>query len=288
MKRNIILFVAAAFALLSAASCGRKVEYQFESYATMYSATYTVAENAGEIKVPVQIKNATGAEVQLSVKVTEGSAVEGVDYEVISPASGLLTFSGETDSLEVVVAIKGFEGEFTGDKTFDVSIASATDGFSVGLFSATKVTISDLDHPLNAFIGKWKGTLTGYFGNWPADGETTITVMPDPDGDPFKQLLVDGGINPYFLAAIGANPSFEATVDGNYLIISVDQPCGYSDCVTLGFNAADPSAADSYSDIYFEMKEDGTLELLTAYGPYTPSGGGFYEIYLGGSVFTKQ
>ena len=153
--------------------------------------------------------------------------------------------------------------------------------------SKSTVTINDLDHPLNAYIGEWKGTIAGYFGNWPA-GETTINISADPEGDPFKELLVDGGINPYFLAAIGVNPSFEATVDGNYLIIGVDQPCGYSDCVTLGFNAADPSAADSYSDIYFEMKADGTLELLTAYGPYTPSGEGFYEIYVGGSVFTKQ
>lgn len=287
MKRNLIYFVAAVCTLL-AASCGRKIEYQFDSYATMYSSTYTVAETIGEFNLPVLVMNPTGAEVQLSVKVTEGTAVEGVDYEVISPANGLLTFSGETDSLNVVIKINAFEGEFTGTKQFEVAIASATEGFTLGTYTTSKVTIDDLDHPLNAYIGQWKGVIAGYFGNWPADGETIINISADPDGDPFKELLVDGGINPYFLAAIGANPSFEATVDGNYLIIGVDQPCGYSDCVTLGFNAADPSAADSYSDIYFEMKADGTLELLTAYGPYTPSGGGFYEIYLGGAVFTKQ
>ena len=286
MKRNLIFFFAAVCTLL-AASCGRKVEYQFDSYATMYSSTYTVAETVGEFNLPVLIQNPTGAEVQVSVKVTEGTAEEGVDYEVISPASGILTFSGETDSLNVVIKVNAFEGEFTGNKTFDVTIASATEGLPVGMLSKSKVTINDLDHPLNTYIGQWKGVIKGYFGNWPA-GETIINISADPDGDPFKELLVDGGINPYFLAAIGANPSFEATVDGNYLIIGVDQPCGYSDCVTLGFNAADPSAADSYSDIYFEMKADGTLELLTAYGPYTPSGGGFYEIYLGGAVFTKQ
>ena len=286
MKRNLIFFFAAVCTLL-AASCGRNVEYNFDSYATMYSKTYTVAETVGEFNLPVLIQNATGSEVQVSVKVTEGTAEEGVDYEVISPASGILTFSGETDSLNVVIKVNAFEGEFTGNKTFDVTIASATEGLPVGVLSKSTVTINDLDHPLNAYIGEWKGTIAGYFGNWPAE-ETIINISADPDGDPFKELLVDGGINPYFLAAIGANPSFEATVDGNYLIIGVDQPCGYSDCVTLGFNAADPSAADSYSDIYFEMKADGTLELLTAYGPYTPSGGGFYEIYVGGAVFTKQ
>ena len=287
MKRNIILFVAAAFALLSAASCGRKVEYQFESYATMYSAAYTVAETIGEFQVPVLIQNPTGAEVQVSVKVTEGTAEEGVDYEVISPASGLLTFSGETDSLAVVIKINGFEGEFTGTKNFTVNIASATEGLPVGLFAQTKVTIDDLDHPLAAFIGQWKGELAGYFGNWPA-GETTINVKADPNGDPFKDLIFDGGINPYFLAAVGANPDFSAKVNGNVATVLAEQPCGYSDVVTLGFNAADPGAADSYDDIHFELQEDGTLKLLNAYGAYTPSGGGFYEIYLGNVVFTKQ
>ena len=287
MKRNIILFVAAAFALLSAASCGRKVEYQFESYATMYSTAYTVAETIGEFQVPVLIQNPTGAEVQVSVKVTEGTAEEGVDYEVISPASGLLTFSGETDSLAVVVKINAFEGEFTGAKTFNVSIASATEGLPVGIFTQSTVTIDDLDHPLAAFIGQWKGELKGYFGNWPA-AETTINVKADPNGDPFKDLFFDGGINPYFLAAVGANPDFSAEVNGNVAKVLAEQPCEYSDVVTLGFNAADPSAADSYDDIYFELQEDGTLKLLNAYGAYTPSGGGFYEIYLGDVVFTKQ
>ena len=286
MKRNLIYFVAAVCTLL-AASCGRKVEYQFDSYATMYSSAYTVAETAGEIKVPVLIQNATGAEVQVSVKVTEGTAEEGVDYEVISPASGLLTFSGETDSLDVVIKINGFEGEFTGTKDFTVNIASATEGLPVGLFAQTKVTIDDLDHPLAAFIGQWKGELAGYFGNWPA-GETTINVKADPNGDPFKDLIFDGGINPYFLAAIGANPDFSAKVNGNVATVLAEQPCGYSDVVTLGFNAADPGAADSYDDIHFELQEDGTLKLLNAYGAYTPAGGGFYEIYLGNVVFTKQ
>lgn len=287
MKRNVILFVAAALTLLLSASCGRKIEYQFDSYATMYSSTYTVAETAGEFKLPVLIKNPTGAEVQVSVKVTEESAVEGVDYEVISPASGLLTFSGETDSLDVVFKINGFEGEFTGTKTFNVTIASATEGLPVGIFSQSTVTIDDLDHPLAAYIGQWTGELTGFFGNWPK-GMTTINVKADPNGDPFKDLIFDGGINPYFLAAVGANPDFSAVVNGNVATVLADQPCGYSDVVTLGFNAPDPNSADSYDDIHFELQEDGTLKLLNAYGAYTPSGGGFYEIYLGDVVFTKQ
>lgn len=287
MKRNVILFVAAALALLAAASCGRKVEYQFDSYATMYSATYSVPETVGEIKVPVLVNNSNGSEIQVSVQVTPGKAEEGVDYEVVSPANGLLTFSGETDSLDVVIKIFAFEGEFTGTKDFTVNIASATEGVPVGLFAQSRVMIDDLDHPLNAWIGSWTGEIQGFFGNWPK-AATTFTVSADPDGDPFSDLIVSGGINPYFVAAAGANPDFSAKVVGNQLVVAAEQPCGYSDVVLLGFNAPDPNSADSYDHARFELKEDGTLELLNAYGAYTPSGGGFYEIYLGGAVFTKE
>ena len=288
MKRNIILFVAAAFALLSMASCNRKVEYQFDTYATLYHSSFTVKEDAGEYSIPVLIQNAKGGDLQVAVNIAEGKAVEGVDYEVISPVNGILSFSGETDSLAVVVKIfDTFVGEFTGTKDFTVSISPATEGLTMGTISSARVMIDDLDHPLNAWIGSWTGEMTGFFGNWPK-AATTFTVSADPDGDPFSDLIVSGGINPYFVAAAGANPDFSAKVVDNQLVVAADQPCGYSDVILRGFNAPDPSAADSYDHARFEMQEDGTLVQANAFGAYTPSGGGFYEIYLGGAVFTKE
>ena len=288
MKRNIILFVAAAFALLSMASCNRKVEYQFDTYATLYHSSFTVKEDAGEYSIPVLIQNAKGGDLQVAVNIAEGKAVEGVDYEVISPVNGILSFSGETDSLAVVVKIfDTFVGEFTGTKDFTVSISPATEGLTMGTISSARVMIDDLDHPLAAWIGSWTGEMTGFFGNWPK-GATTFTVSADPEGDPFSDLIVSGGINPYFVAAAGANPDFTAKVVDNQLVVAAEQPCGYSDVVLLGFNAPDPNSADSYDHARFEMQEDGTLVQANAFGAYTPSGGGFYEIYLGGAVFTKE
>jgi hypothetical protein len=288
MKRNIILFVAAAFALLSMASCNRKVEYQFDTYATLYHSSFTVKEDAGEYSIPVLIQNAKGGDLQVAVNIAEGKAVEGVDYEVISPVNGILSFSGETDSLAVVVKIfDTFVGEFTGTKDFTVSISPATEGLTMGTISSARVMIDDLDHPLAAWIGSWTGEMTGFFGNWPK-GATTFTVSADPEGDPFSDLIVSGGINPYFVAAAGANPDFSAKVVDNQLVVAAEQPCGYSDVVLLGFNAPDPNSADSYDHARFEMQQDGTLVQANAFGAYTPSGGGFYEIYLGGAVFTKE
>ena len=288
MKRNIIFFVAATVTLLLAASCNRKVEYQYEKYATLYHSSFSVAEDAGELRIPVLVNNTKGADVQVSVKVTEGKAVEGVDYEVVTPANGILSFSGETDSLDVVIKILSPDlGEFTGAKDLSVAIASATEGVNVGIINNAVVTIEDLDHPLAAFIGTWTGELEGYFGNWPK-GATTIAISADPQGDPFSDLIVSGGINPYFVAAAGANPDYSAKVNGNQLIIYAEQPCGYSDVILMAFDAADPDAASGYDHARFQLQEDGTLVVLNAYGAYTPSQGGWYEIYLGGAVFTKK
>lgn len=288
MKRNIIFFVAATVTLLLAASCNRKVEYQYEKYATLYHSSFSVAEDAGELRIPVLVNNTKGADVQVSVKVTEGKAVEGVDYEVVTPANGILSFSGETDSLDVVIKILSPDlGEFTGAKDLSVAIASATEGVNVGIINNAVVTIEDLDHPLAAFIGTWTGELEGYFGNWPK-GATTIAISADPQGDPFSDLIVSGGINPYFVAVAGANPDYSAKVNGNQLIIYAEQPCGYGDVILMAFDAADPDAASGYDHARFQLQEDGTLVVLNAYGAYTPSGGGWYEIYLGGAVFTKK
>ena len=74
-------------AALLLSSCSRKVEYQYEAYATLYHNTFTVQETVGQFEIPVLINNATGSDVQVAVTVTEGSALEGVDYEIISPAN---------------------------------------------------------------------------------------------------------------------------------------------------------------------------------------------------------
>lgn len=158
MKRNIILFVAAAVALLSIASCNRKVEYQFDTYATLYRSSFSVSEDAGELRIPVLLNNKNG-DAQISVKVTDGSAEVGFDYEVISPSNDLLSFTGDTDSLDIVIKLLTPElGQFTGSKDFAVTLSSATAGVSVGAYSQAVVTIDDVDHPLAPILGEYTAT----------------------------------------------------------------------------------------------------------------------------------
>ena len=287
MKRNIIFIVAAFLTLFLSASCGRQCEYERISYLTLYNTAYDVREDIGQLNIPVLINNASGAEVQVAVKVEGETAEEGVHYEVVSPANGILTFSGDTDSLAVVIDItEDFIAEFILDKNFFVTVESMTDGLYTGAFTQAEVNIVDIDHPLFPFMGTWKGQLESYYGNGTYD--VNFKVKSAKNDDTYSKLVVDAGINPYFVLNGYNKATYEAVVSGDYMTVLADQPCGYSDVVLLGFNHVNPEAADSNSDLVYELQEDGTLLLKTAYGAYTPSGRGYYELYLGGSIFTRQ
>lgn len=279
--------VAAALTLFLSASCGRKIEYERISYLTLYDVTYDINEDIGQLVVPVIINNATGAEVQVAVTVTGDSAEEGVHYDVVSPANGILTFSGDTDSLAVLIDISdSFVGEFIQDKSFTVSVASMTDGLFAGAFTEANVNIIDIDHPLFPFIGTWEGTMYGMFQS--PTYETSFKVKSNKDDTTFSKLLVDAYINPYFTSAGIKTAEYDAVVSNGVMTVGAEQPVGYDDVVLLGFDTADPDDASSYDDVHYVRQEDGTLLQANAFGAYTPGGGGFYEIYYGGAVFTRK
>lgn len=272
--------------LVLSASCNRKMEFQHETFATFDAVSFGVDETVGQVKVPVSIYNPTGSEIQITLKAVDGKAVEGVDYEVVSPTSGILTFSGDQTTQEITVNITDYSGEFTGAKDFKLVIESATAGVSVGNYNTASFNIKDLDHPLSKYIGTWEGTMVGMFqsGSWP----TSFTIAADEDDQTFTKLIIDDGINPYFIAAGIKGVTFQAEVSGDQVVVYAEQPMGYSDVVVLGFDAADPNEASAYDHLRFQYNEDGTLTQLNAYGAYTPGAGGFYEIYMGGPVFTRK
>ena len=289
MKRNSILFVAALMTLLLSVSCGRNAEFVTSSYVTLHKTSYSISEEIGELKIPVLLKNAGGADAQVIVKVVEDTALEGVDYEIVSPANGILYFSGQTDSLDIVIEITPFRGEegFTLDKDFSVEIQSVTDGIHLGNLAKTNITIVDLDHPLAPFIGEWTGVMTGKFDG--TQYETTFKISSVRKDDTYSKVIIDAGINPFFVDYGYDDAVYKGVVTDNLLVIARDQSAGLEDFVLMGFDSDDSSTASAFDDIRFEIQEDGTLVQLNAFGAYTSQdGGGFAEIYLGGAEFTKE
>ena len=158
MKLNFKYIVAALALVALSASCDRKVDFPSEKFVTLDDYAYSVDETSAEVVIPVHIYNQDCHDVQVAVKLLDNTAVEGTDYEIISPASGVLTFPAGTDSLAIKIAIKPHVGVYTGTKKFGVQVASATEGVVTGAFSSATVSISDLDHPLADILGDYVAT----------------------------------------------------------------------------------------------------------------------------------
>ena len=290
MKRNIIFIAVAAITLL-AASCSRKCEYVFETYATLYKTSYMVDENAGEVKLPVILRNSNGSEVQISVAATEGKAIEGTDFEIISPASGILTFTGESDTLEVVVKISdAFMGDFTGTKDFSLQIASITDGVTVGNVNKTSISINDLDHPLAPFVGVWSGTTSEQFSGASMSMSYEIATNPDDvtklnltTSDP---ILAGYGIPTLFTLEADAVINTDGT---GQIVIGGGQPVGIDQdgpCVYLGLDTPTFTEASSFGEITFNLGVDGKISVPNGIGLFDVKY--IYGTYVGGFTLTKE
>lgn len=285
MKKIFNILTVAALVLF-AGSCNRNVEFEHETFASFYSAAYTVAETETQLVVPVVLYNPTGSETQIAVSVVDGTAVAGVDYEIVSPANGILNFTGETDSLTVTVGVKGNIGEFTGAKSFKVQLASLTDGTSVGAFNTAAVTILDLDHPLSGFVGSWEGTLM--FASNPATPMPTVMTMSiDEEDDTFTKLIVEGFEANYASYAVPVIAIYDAA--SSKLIIPAGQMSMY---VSSSYDFIIAGLDETWDNIinveYAYDAEAGTLTLLTDYAMLDTLSGSLYSAYYYGTVFTKK
>lgn len=291
MKRNILTYVAFASVLILSVACNRKVEYVYDTYVTMYNTSYTINENVGQLKVPVILRNASGSEVQVSVKLNEGKALEGVDYELIEPASGILTFSGETDSLAVVIGITEFKGEFTGSKNFTIDITSLSENIYMGSYSRADVNINDLDHPMAPVLGSWSGTTTEEL--YGSAINMIFEIASDPNKpEEFDKLLITT-YDPFVLSGLKVNLEATATLneDGTgEIVIPSDQPLGMDlnagPGVYKGVDAAEYGSASYYSDIVMALNADGTLTAINGYGVFDNQY--IYGFYMGGYTLTKN
>jgi len=280
------------FTLVLAASCNRKFEYEPMTYATLYHTSYSVDETVGEVRVPVLLNNSNGSEVQVSVKLNAGKAVEGVDYELISPASGILTFSGETDSLDVVIGITSFEGEFTGAKDFSLEISSLTAGVTVAnVNTIARFNINDLDHPLSAFVGEWEGTLM-FATNPPTPLPAVLSISIDEADETYTKMIIDGWeAHPSYKGyAVPVSAVYDASTSTvNVLAGQMAWNVSGYGFVFYGFDGSNVIDLRLAYDA-----EAGTLTQMDMYGCYNTvivvdeSDLGWWSLYQSGTVFTKK
>lgn len=283
-----ILFIMAAVMVL-ASSCGRKVDFEHMTFATFDAASYAFDEDVQEFRIPVSIVNPNGAEITLSVETVDGKAEEGVDYEVLYPVSGVLTFAaGETEQ-EIVLGITEFPGKLTGSKDFTIEISSVTEGINVGGCNTVKMRIMDLDHPLKAFIGTWNAQAqsaidgSNYSWNVTIEGdESDYTTLLVYDLCPVSaQYLGLTSAQGYNVVEAKSNPA------KNQLVIAGDSYIGPYDA-SADMSVYGMDAAGQYlDDLHIDLQEDGSLVIKTGWLEWV-SLGGYMEMYAPGTVFVKK
>lgn len=287
MMKNIYLFISAIALLL--VSCDRKVEFKHETFATLSTVRYTVREDAGEFTIPVTIYNPTGDEVQLIVKTDDETAVQDVDYEIVTPANGVLTFSGDESQKDVVIKLNHNKA-FQKSKTFYLSIAATDENFVIGNLNTATCVIKDAEHPLDMFIGEWKGTALSVF-----DGTSyplTVNISEDESDETYTKLKVDG-LEPMQLSSV-TPLSGVVNAEKTQLTISGGQQIGYLDAYSSFFTFYPFAIAGenlNIGEVLTITLKDGALSLDSVYGclfTYTDGNEYVWDAYQISKPLTKK
>ena len=106
---------------------------------SLSASTYTVAQNAGSVKITVNRASGSTGAVSVRYATANGSAVSGSDYYA---RSGTLSWaSGNTAAKSISVTIRN-NTPFTGSKNFSVNLSNATGGAVLGSPSSATVNIN--------------------------------------------------------------------------------------------------------------------------------------------------
>lgn len=286
MKKILNICAVAAIVLL-AASCNRKHEFEHTTFATFNSVTYAVGEDTVQFKIPVTVYNPTNADMQVVFKAVDNSALKDVDY-TISPASGILNFTAEAPTQEIVVDITNFPDTFTGNKSFTIELVSSSDALSIGNFNTAKVQILDLDHPLSTFIGTWAGTLT-FADKVGTQFDTELIIEAVEDDDTYTKLTITGLEAAYAQYAGGIYQEAVYDKAKSSIIIPYGQTMFYVnsnyDFIFIGLD----ETWNNLVNVEFKYDEaNGTLTQMTDYGSLDTKSGEIYSAYSAGAVFTKK
>ena len=160
MKTTYKIITIGALAL-GLASCSNVAEYHTADYVTFAAASYTVKEDASEIKIPVSLHAGKSLSTTVTYTIASGDeyAVPGTDYTI--EGTGVLNISNEEGAVcdSIVIHPIPQVGVRQGNKTIAITIGEVTeDGVYKGSTDNCTVTIIDVDGGINLLIGSWTGT----------------------------------------------------------------------------------------------------------------------------------
>ena len=176
MRTNNIL-VCAALAVLTLASCTKKMEYNRVPWAGFDSKSFGVAENVGTVSVDLSAYNITEAS---TVTVTaSGTAKAGENFKFVGNESGVFNFSQSgTQALQIEIINHPYETN--GTLKLVLNINSVSDGMEIGANNTVTITISDFVPVDWVFLeGEWAAQ--DYNGGQPDGGKYGVVITKVDD-----------------------------------------------------------------------------------------------------------
>lgn len=235
MKKIILYISAFVVAGSMMASCDINKPDIFDdanAFVAFDNATMTVDEDysaeGAVLKVPVTLASVAGIEENVSFRVVEGTAKEGVNYELLT-TSGVLSFNAENRTRYIEFEILQ-DGKFTGDLKFTVEFVN-TNSVKQGAENTCVVTIGDIDHPFSALFGTYTFTGTSYY-----DNEISWTATMYKDESDVNRIWI--------LNLPGLSNGFETVVD-YYGTVDDDMTT-----ITIPFNQTTPSYQYQGYDVF--------------------------------------
>ncbi|MDR1646317.1 MAG: hypothetical protein LBS05_10980 [Tannerellaceae bacterium] len=262
-----------------------------DAFVAFDRSTISVAEESGEVKIPVTLTSLAGVSgtVTFEVAAAASTAQEGESY-TLKNASNTLTFSKEAPTQYIELNLIDND-LFTGDLSVTFTLTSAS--INLGANVTCRTIIVDNEHPLLMILGSYSGKMTSFWGDV-YDAEITI----DKDASDASKVWISN-LDSYFASYGYVAPTYNyfygvVNEDKTEIRIPVGQDIGYGgDDVSLqGFDKADadPGADESMpagSSIIVEILDGGAkLVFPNAWG--VAAADGYWELYLGGAVLTKD
>lgn len=178
--KKIFYYIGIIALGLAAASCddynSAPVFDDDNAFVELGKTSVMVSEDGGTISIPVTLASVAGIADNVSYGAVDGTAKEGVDFELVD-GSAMLKFDAQNRTQYIQVKIIERPGEYTGDLRFSIELKSAGT-VDLGMNKVCTISITDNDHPLASILGSYTATSLNYGS---AAQTWSLNISKDPD-----------------------------------------------------------------------------------------------------------
>lgn len=162
IKSIALLALAAGFV-----SCSNVAKFETCAFVSFSGTKYRVREDAGEIKIPVNLVSDKDLTTTVTYTITSKSTAEEGKHYTMPNNTGVITISTDPTKCDsITICPIDSSGVVTNNKTIFIELGEVVENdIYLGATESCKVTLVDIDGPLYRMIGDWSGTVKGHYGD---------------------------------------------------------------------------------------------------------------------------